>query len=376
MPGRITFCAPFTLAPTPPPKRWSFSSIRSFSLCPLRWAISNSCTDQTKRSFSVATIEGNLLHQLIQSYFERDPSQPFRPRKALLQLISEYPDQYPDDKIAVKALVQKASFQDIIFGFIKALEMIRAEGGAEYCFRKQAVASTKEQPSKQWEGGADGVEKWIEVVTGTVTLCGRLDYYIDGVLIDFKSGVARAWHMEQMAFYCALIHRKFGRLPKSAKVYYSGSGVSVDALVPSENECGALLLRYAQMAEIAAVKLGMGRVEALPERDNCLFCPCKFNCDAYWMVVVPQLMADPELSVVDAVGDENATVSTTSSFSSVNFTAEYGTVEILFPHHTHSGIADCDLRHCRVLHARKRLRGELVSIVLNEQSEVLVVQDC
>lgn len=358
----------------PPPERWSFSSIRGFNTCPLRWSLSNNSAVQPKRSCSVASIEGDLLHQLIQAYFERDPSEPFRQRKALLHFISVYPDRHPEDKIAIKALVQRASIQDILISFIKTLEVIRAEGGAEYTFRKRTLANTTvEIGQSQRESGANGVEKWIQVEIAAAVLCGRLDYYIDGVLIDFKSGQAHAWHKEQVAFYCALVYEKFSQLPKSAKIYYSGSDASVEVLVPTEEECDLLLLRYAQMAATASEKLVAGKVEALPGRENCLFCPYKSYCDEYWAVVVPELMQDPELAVVDVAVEGDAKITSNSSYLSVNFTTTYGPVEIIFPHHTHADISDCDLTACRILRARKRRHGDLVSIVLTEQSEVLVI---
>jgi len=363
-------CGPGPIVAITPPKRWSFSSIRSFNLCPLRWELSNDSSTQKKRTFTVASVEGDLLHQLIQSYFERDPAEPFRQRRALLQLIANYPEQHPEDSASVKTLVQKSSIQDILFSFIKALEIIRAEGGAEYTFRRRVSADPTVERTCHPRGAAvaNGVEKWVEVTE--VALCGRLDYYIDGVLMDFKSGAVHDWHQEQVIFYCALIRKKFGHPPRRAKVYYTGSGVSVEVPVPNQDECEAILVRYAYMATAASDMLRSGKVAALPERETCSFCPCKPNCEEYWQVIVPQLLQDPNLSVVDAVVPGDATVTSSAAYLAVNFTASYGSVEILFPRHTHPNIAAHDLMACRVLRARKRQNGTLISVVLNEQSEV------
>lgn len=363
-------CEPGPVVPITPPERWSFSSIRSFNLCPLRWVLSNDTSTQQKRAFTTASIEGDLLHQLIQSYFERDPVEPFRQRKALMELIATFPEKHPEDSATVKSLVQKISIQDVLFSFIKALEIIRAEGGAEYTFRRRVSAdATVEQKSHpSGTAAANGVEKWVEV--SEMALCGRLDYYIDGVLMDFKSGAAHDWHREQVTFYCALICKKFGQPPKRAKVYYTGSGISAEVPVPPQNECEAILVRYSQMALVASDMLRSGKVAALPERETCLFCPCKPRCGEYWKVIVPQLLQDPDLSIVDAVVPGDATFVPSASYVAVNYTASYGSAEILFPRHTHLNIAVNDLSTCRILRARKKQKGALISVVLTEESEI------
>lgn len=158
----------------------------------------------------------------------------------------------------------------------------------------------------------------------------------------------------------------------TTKIYYTGSGTSVEVPVPTQNECDAILVRYSQMAAAASDMLRSGKVAALPERDTCLFCPCKPRCGDYWKVIVPQLLQDPTLSVVDAFVPGDATVMSTASYVAVNFTESYGSIEILFPLHTHPNIAAQGLKACRVLRARKRQTGARISVVLTEQSEVFV----
>lgn len=332
--------------------------------------MSNDSLTLQKRTFTTASVEGDLLHQLIQAYFERDPAEPFRQRRALLQLIETFPEQHPEDSAIVKALVQKISIQEVLFSFIKALEIIRAEGGAEYTFRRRVPsdASVERKSLPSGAAGANGVEKWVEATE--MALCGRLDYYIDGVLMDFKTGAAHDWHREQVTFYCALICQKFGQPPKRAKVYYTGSGVSVEVPVPTQEECEAILVRYSKMAAAASDMLRSRKVAAVPERETCLFCPCKPRCVEYWNVIVPQLLQDPDLAIVDAVVPGDATVVSNASYVAVNYIAPYGSVEILFPRHTHPNIAAQSLTACRVLRARKKLKGALISVVLTEQSEI------
>lgn len=367
-------CEPGSVVPITPPERWSFSSIRSFSLCPLRWVLSNDSSTQQKRTFTTASVEGDLLHRLIQAYFERDPAEPFRQRRTLLQLIATFAEKHPEDSATVKALVQKISIQDVLFSFIKALEIIRAEGGEEYTFRRRVPMDPTIEKTSQARSAtaANGVEKWVEVTE--MALCGRLDYYIDGVLIDFKSGAAHAWHQEQVTFYCALICKKFGHPPRRAKIYYTGSSMSVEVPVPTQDECDATLTRYSHMAAAACNLLSSGKVAALPERETCLFCPCKPRCEEYWQVIAPQLLQDPSLLVVDAIIPEDATIVSNASYVTANFQTVESSVEIIFPRHTHPNIAVHNLRACRVLRARKRQKGTLISVVLTEQSEVFPVK--
>lgn len=363
-------CEPDAPVVIPRPKQWSYSSIRSFQLCPLRWVLSNEDASNQKRTFSIASIEGDLVHKLIQSYFERDPSEPFRKSRVLKQLTAVYPEHNQDDRGIVKDLVQKVSTQDILFGFIRALETIRAENGDNYTSRKRTPIGVSFEETSQPRGSTftNGVEKWIELPD--MALCGRPDYYINGVLIDFKSGAEHEWHQEQVVFYCALIYKKFGKPPTRAKIFYTGSGVSVEVPVPSPTQCEEVLIRYSHIATAAANMLRSGTAEALPDRDNCSFCPCKPRCEKYWRVIVPQLLQDTNLSIVDVFVPAEAIVVSRAAYLSVIFSASYGSVEVLFPRHSIHGLIEEDLTGCWVLRARKRQVGKLISVVLTDQSEV------
>ncbi|CAN5642879.1 hypothetical protein BH09VER1_BH09VER1_16140 [soil metagenome] len=372
MPGRVTVYSPPKLEGAAIPERWSFSSLRAFHLCPLRWVLRDV---ESKPVASLSSIEGELLHRLLQAYFSREKGMKFLQRRTLIGLISAYSEDQGPEGSNIKALLQRVSIQEVLLNFTKALHAVSAAGGGDYVSPRTVTSAGCERAQFRSPADVAGVEKWVE--DASLSLCGRLDFYVDGTLIDFKSGARHEWHDDQVRFYCALIYKQTGAVPRRAQVYYTSTAVTVELSVPTPSQCEALLLEYHQMALSAESLLRTGEIKPRPEREYCQFCPNKASCDAYWQNVVPEVLFDPALSIADVSAGGKGTSIESAAYAKVNFTMGGLEVEILFPRHTHRELFEtkCDLRECRILKARKKMADGTIFLTLTEQSEVFV-QSC
>jgi hypothetical protein len=101
-------------------------------------------------------------------------------------------------------------------------------------------------------------------------------------LIDFKTGEPSDSHAEQLVFYATLWWLKYGVLPRSLELRYTGGVDPVDVPVPSDTNLNSFAEKLRiELSEASA--LLVAPVPAKPSSTNCSRCPVRQLCDEYWV---------------------------------------------------------------------------------------------
>src|SRR6266496_2047564 len=110
------------------PESWSFSALRNFEDCPMRWALSHiviACFGgRVPQKPNKSTVEGILLHELLErydQYLKKPSEQRFRPRAVLLELVAAWNSKNErNPRINSRALADQIGIEDILRTFAEA----------------------------------------------------------------------------------------------------------------------------------------------------------------------------------------------------------------------------------------------------------------
>jgi len=316
------------VSPDPsPPEHWAFTGLRNFQVCPRRWFLSHCHFDKfggpLPPRLTKAGVEGDLLHALLECYYDRrrDRTEMFRPRKVLLGLIEDW---YQKNKANARSdawrVRHQVSTPDILSQFWKAVDNC---GQVALGAASTAVASSVEQR-------VAGTEVWL--CDDRSKLVGRCDLIKDDRLVDFKSGEPHDWHRDQVLFYASLLYAKSGYLVKSAELLYLDSFQPVVVAMPSADEMEATLCRYRSLAAQADELIALDRCDARPDETECQKCPVRMLCSVYCQGEASRRVfaRQPEDGLVDFICEQGE-VLLEAAGAVVKIVSDRGTRSLFFP---------------------------------------------
>jgi CRISPR/Cas system-associated exonuclease Cas4 (RecB family) len=279
MPGPPTFViGEFAIRPEAPAS-WSFSALRGFEECPMRWALSrtaNPCFGGlVPQKPNRGGVEGTLLHELIERYerYTRNPgAESFRPRRTLLELVAAWAkSNEANPRIDSKALAGQVRLEEILRAFGEASSHVK---GAE----RQSNTGTRSGGNRS--AVLNGSESWLRDPKSK--LCGRADFISMGEIVDFKSGEQNDYHADQIVFYGALYLAAAGEAPTVLRLIYTGTNEAREVPVPTLNELESVLEEMRRRAAVADQQVTDGELPARPEQTKCAYCHVRGFCEKYW----------------------------------------------------------------------------------------------
>lgn len=276
MPGPPTFIiGEFAIRPKPP-ETWSFSALRGFEECPLRWALSRTNVPcfggLIPQKPNRGGLEGTLLHELIERYTRNPGVETYRPRRTLLELVTAWSkNNEANPRIDSKALAGQVRIEDILRAFDEASSHVK---------RSQHQLNTDTRPVGNRSGVFNGAESWLKDPKSK--LCGRADFITAGEIVDFKSGDQHDHHAEQLTFYAALYLAIAGKSPTSLRLVYTEKNEVVEVPVPALNQLENVLGELRLRASRADEQVAAGELPAKPEPTKCAYCHVRGVCNKYW----------------------------------------------------------------------------------------------
>jgi CRISPR/Cas system-associated exonuclease Cas4 (RecB family) len=276
-PPTFVFSAPLVQPVTP--ETWSFTSLRMFDECPLKWALSKvnfpEINGPIPQKPSRRSLEGILLHGLIESYehyVRKGCGIKFRPRKTLLGIIQEWSKSNKDNpRINSKALAGQVRLEELLRAFSEAASYINTSDNQNASDRP----STFRRPRV-----FDGAESWLKDPNSK--LCGQADLISRGKIIDFKSGDKQEHHIHQIMYYAALYLEITGKTPNELRLIYTESHESIDVPLPEKNVLEALLTEFRQRVQKAEQQVFARDLPAKPDSTKCSYCHVRGICTKYW----------------------------------------------------------------------------------------------
>jgi CRISPR/Cas system-associated exonuclease Cas4 (RecB family) len=125
-------------------------------------------------------------------------------------------------------------------------------------------------------------ERWVELADPP--LCGRIDLvatdYDGDEIVDFKTGVEQAGHLDQIDFYSFLWAKTKGRPVKQRTIVYP-NGNRIDRGELSVRELRRLENSY-KARFVSAMNAISGEPTPSPSPASCTFCGVRQLCDSYW----------------------------------------------------------------------------------------------
>src|SRR5437867_3339430 len=183
MPGPPTFViGDFAIRPEAP-ETWSFSALRGFEECPMRWALSRTAipcfSGPVPQKPNRSSVEGLLLHELIErfeSYARQLSAEVFRPRRTLLDLVAAWAkNNAANPRIDSKVLAGQVRLEEILRAFGEACGHVKWQERQPTDFSSSAGSRSRV---------FNGAESWLRDPESK--LCGRADFISTGEITDFK----------------------------------------------------------------------------------------------------------------------------------------------------------------------------------------------
>lgn len=214
------------------PAYWSFTSLKEFELCELRWALSRASFVNTAGSRypsqpSISSARGNVIHSVIAEFEKeyrahggsrRDFFKRFglrdRVRHAIASAVAEEIQTNPRTGPAKAITPDEAECINQIKRFVLSLTDKRFSISSE---KRHSFSG----PTRKREGAE------VEITIDDPRLVAYVDWFADGKVVEIKSGEPRDEHIEQALFYAALVYRKHRTLPQSVEVFYGKQGRSL-----------------------------------------------------------------------------------------------------------------------------------------------------
>jgi hypothetical protein len=220
------------------------------------------------------TVEGLLLHSLLEAYSQADSGAgPFRPRATLLRLLKVWKEENKQNpRINSTAIANKVAVEEILRAFAQAGRYITP---LVVTARPKAVVGTSSDSALP-----SASEIWLRDPESK--LCGRADHVGDGRIVDFKTGQEDTDHTHQILFYAALYLAVTGHVPKELTLVYTQTGAEVDVPVPSVSVLQDLLSATRRRASLVEKDVMVNKFQAKPDSAKCSLCHVRGLCDEYW----------------------------------------------------------------------------------------------
>ena len=247
----------------------------------MRWALSRtpiSCfKGPVPQKPNKRTIEGTLLHELIECHFAKSGADRFRPRRELLQLLDIWARKNASNpRIDSKLLSNQVRIEEVLRAYYAARLLTNSEQ-TNLSHKRQKGTETKDGPIIL---NPRGSECWLKDPISK--LSGRADFIEFGRIIDFKTGPPSDWHKHQLVYYGALYLAMTGLRPEALLLVYTGSNETVSVSVPTRTELETILCTMRESALAAETMILERDLVAKPQSEACEHCHVKGICDAYW----------------------------------------------------------------------------------------------
>lgn len=325
--------------PLTPPAEWpqaprwmSFSLLRLIEECPRKWALgAASYPDLWKgrgypRRAPIATIAGTTVHLAVEKTCRalveanccnlQSPEaievmktlgghtallaaclalalEPYRSNPRTVRVFDSVERDLRAELPAMRIQVQKLLAR--IGSRISGERPIKTVGGESVAHRTRL---------------SDGIYPELEVSSEKIQWRGRIDLMVlrnsELHIVDFKTGVPRSHHSEQLACY-ALLWASDRRLNPEGKhatqltLAYRSHDVTIP--VPTEKDLIELEANLAARTTAAIEAATSDPPSAKPSKDACAYCEVRHLCTPYWTVKVQEQLAasgQPSDTFVDA----------------------------------------------------------------------------
>ena len=275
------------------PKKWSFSSLSEWRVCPRRWWLRRAQYGSIGRyptPVHPRAVEGELVHATLEAYVRHatrmkgsggctgeQAAGTFDGRRFIQNRFRTVLDTRLRDnpRVGVAWIRSRVSIDRCVNQFKLARRIADTE-----LVRSNVATWDAGQRGESRSSGLTGVETRIDLMGPP--LSARLDLVKGGRIIDVKSGMEQEEHRDQVTFYGLVFWIKTGRVPKALRLVYARSGRLVDVPVPTTAEFGRL--RSEVGSEVAAAKeqIAAGQPTAEPGTNKCEFCAFRQYCPEYW----------------------------------------------------------------------------------------------
>ena len=292
--------------PAVTPRRWSFSSLAVFRECPRRWWLLNSRYSNTPDGrypvpYGAAALRGRLVHATVETYAKSlrtvgdDPSAPsFSPRvhlKKALREVMENAGANPRTDPRKLSVTIDDCVRDF-YDLVESRELSHRRGVPS--------ASGSRSQSHSMNAPSEAAEFWVEV--DDPPIAGIIDRVSDFGFIDFKTGEPSDSHAEQLNFYATLWWLRYGVLPRSLELRYTGGVDPIDVPVPPIAELKSIAEKLRIELSEANASLATTLVPAKPSSTTCSRCPVRQMCDEYWVSPETVALRSPRTSTSQNAG--------------------------------------------------------------------------
>ena len=301
-----------------PPARLSFSGMRDIGACPRRWSLTRASYPALWDGYgypsrpNVASIVGNVVHECLESIVlalvqNNTTSVEGAAAVGVLRSLGGYPavirkalDHQVDglasnprlegrmDQLRRDLWARVPEIRQTVQTLLSTSVLVGREGwdGRGPCSGTIPSGNLRSQET------SNGSFPEISLTSSRLGMTGRLDLVsVDGSsvhIIDYKTGVPRAHHIDQMRIYALLWWLRDDvdpSRPYATRLTLSYPGHDLDVQVPTAAELSALEISTKAQLEQLRRDIDMDPPEARPDQDTCRFCPVRHLCDPYWSYI-------------------------------------------------------------------------------------------
>ena len=352
------------------PEKWSFSSLKGFDECPRRWALARTTIPcfggLVPQKPNRTSVEGILLHSLIERFAlesKRDGADMFRPRRILLETISEWAsDNVNNARIDSKALAGQVRIEEILRAFADlrsyVTQVSKPTGGSP------PFGDTRYSPQ--------GAEVWLRDPKSK--LSGRADSISSGEIVDFKSGEKQDQHDEQLAFYAALYLAATGKPPAALRLVYTATNEVRQLPVPSLEKLELSLAEMRQRAGATDEQVSRGEFPAKPDLVRCQYCHVRALCGSYWKMLddTAQSNGGDESSMADYRPTATARIETAALGRYIR-DSWFGSPSVVHIQNEVAKKIGNDARRLRILALRATINAGSVRFAFTQNTEIYVL---
>jgi hypothetical protein len=315
------------------PEWMSFSRLREIEACPRRWSLNSASYPEiwSRRGYPpkiyLAPLAGQIIHAALEiitnalnragciSVTDEHFVRVMRELGGYTKIIEETSKSICNNLQENPRFTDKSNYISTkLRASVPALrEQLQILTGK---LRLQGVFVTSVASESQSNRGgvrsalSNGTYSEIEVRIDPLRWRGFIDALIlsdaSCELVDYKTGVFKSEHEEQVRLYSLLWARDaqlnpIGRIADCLTLAYSTTDVAVEP--PTNSQLDAL-----EQEIISRTKIALGLVRqtpppALPNINNCGYCPVRQLCDDYWTPRVQQTLAQEVMRELPAAGE-------------------------------------------------------------------------
>ena len=343
------------------PPIYSYSSLRQIECCPLAWQLLNSRYDGFNRyptRQNPVGVEGEIIHCVLENLF-RCLAQQGMPsigselfQQSIKRLnVSALISQLVTDHITKIAQHPRGSGFRIKSGVMelqnKVIRIFReqydkirnnAPVSMMSAIRETSGVKKYKKDSSDYKKilSTQGVLTEISLRHPSLPFKGVIDFVWQDEngagITDFKSGITKAEHIEQVLIYALLWEQNTGDLPCKAYVVYPDVSIPVDI---NRNSIDATHNDLKKRIANARVELSSTPARAIVN-DNCRYCQVRQMCNCYWQLQESQLAAlnsgyvDIEVIVKESQNDFGFT-GTVNNYGNINVVYEKEAAKVSGP---------------------------------------------